>query len=131
MTIKKVVGEPKVFGIEIDYSDLVNAAVGAQLPVTIHDIIPEGWECYQVEVRTITAFNGAGTRALDIGVTGAGTGIFTGLDVKAAAIKAPSVTRYLSTAPIAIVATLTTGTDNPTAGKMLITLFLAPIRREN
>lgn len=131
MTIKKVVGDPKVFSVELDYNDLLTTTFGAQGAITVHDLIPEGWEVYGVEVRTLTSFNGSGTRALDLGVTGAPTAIFTGLDVKSAAIKAPTVTRYLSTAPVAIIATLTTGTDNPTAGKLLITLFLAPLRREN
>ena len=131
MTIKAVVGEEHTFSYEVDYTDLVNAAVGAQSAVTIHEILPEGWGIQDIRVETITAFNGSGTRALDMGVTGAATAFFTGLDVKAAGIKAPTVVKYRSTAPAAIIATLTTATDNPTAGKVLITITLQLMRREN
>lgn len=131
MTIKKVVGEPKTFSVELDYSDLLTTTFGAQGAITIHDLIPEGWGIASGRVETITAFNGSGTRALDLGVTGSATAIFSGLDVKSAGIKAPTFTRYRSTTPVAIIATLTTGTDNPTAGKLLVTFTLEPLRREN
>ncbi|MCK9496113.1 MAG: hypothetical protein M0R75_11550 [Dehalococcoidia bacterium] len=132
MSIRNTIGEMRSFAKVIDFSDLANkAAFGAQDPVTIHDILPEGWRIYDVEVETLVAFNGSGTRVLDLGVTGAAEAIFADLDVKAAALKNPTVTKYRAAGPnLGIIATLTTATDQPTAGKVSIEILAYPAVRE-
>lgn len=131
MAKQAVVNELRTLSYVLEYSDLVNAAVGVQDGVEIHEILPEGWEVSDAEVETEVAFNGTGTRALDLGVTGDGDAIIDGLDVKAAGIKAPTVVKYRAASAIAVIANLITATDNPTAGTIRITLFLAQVRREN
>lgn len=131
MTKQAVVNEVRTVSYVLEYSDLVNAAAGTQGSVDIHEILPAGWEVFDVDVETEVEFNGAGTRVLDLGVTGSANAIVNDLDIKAAAIKNPTVTPYRATAPVAITATLITASDNPTAGRLRITLFLVQVRREN
>lgn len=130
MTIRNTIGELRSFSKKLTYADLVNTVFGAQAPVTIHEILPEGWRIYDVEVETTTAFNGSGARALDLGVTGSGEAIFADLDIKGAGLKNPTVTKFRSSESVAIIATLTTGTDNPTAGEVSIEILAYPAMRE-
>ncbi|MCK9495195.1 MAG: hypothetical protein M0R75_06830 [Dehalococcoidia bacterium] len=129
--METVVNEVRTIAKRISYDELLTTTFGAQGSVTIHEILPEGWAIDDVRVETEVAFNGSGTRVLDLGVTGSAEAIFANLDVKAQGIKAPSVTKYRATAPVAVIATLTTATDNPTAGVVLITLKLVQVRRED
>lgn len=116
--------------IDVVADGLVNKAFGAQDPVVIHEILPEGWRVYDVGIETVTDLNGSGTRTLEVGVTGDPNAIVTTEDVDGAGEKTPTVIQYRATAPIAITATLTTGTANPTAGVLLVTLYLAHVKSE-
>ncbi len=129
--METTIGEIRSFSKKLSFAELANkAAAGAQDPVTIHDILPEGWRIYDVEVETLTSFNGSGTRVLDLGVAGSPEAIFADLDVKAAALKNPTVTKYRSSDSVAIIATLTTATDQPTAGEISIEILAYPAKRE-
>jgi len=128
--MRNTISELRTFSKVLDASDLVNKAAGAQDSVVIHDILPAGWRVYDVEVETIEAFNGSGTRVLDLGVTGSAEAIFADLDIKAAALKNPTVTKYRSAAPVAVIATLTTATDNPTAGRVSVEILAYRALRE-
>ena len=99
-----VANEVRTFSYRATVADLVTTAVGAQGEVTLHQLLADGWESHDVDVETLVAFDGAGPRVLDVGIAGAPTQMITALDVKAAAIKAPTVTRYRSSAPIAMAA---------------------------
>jgi len=123
-------GTLQTYSYEFGYADLLTTTFGAQGAIELHDILPEGWEVYDVDVETTTSFNGSGARTLDIGPSGNGDGIIDGLDVKAAGIKSPTVVRYRSTASTQLVLNLITGTDNPTAGAIRVTLILMHVAKE-
>jgi len=95
--------------------------IGSGTLVTLIDRLPEGWSVRAVQVRregTIT--NAGGTTVLDIGVTGAESGIVNDLDLEGSGVAwlAPTVVRYDSVAPIAVVARVITATAaaSPVAG---------------
>jgi hypothetical protein len=115
--------------IRLTAADLVNAAVGAQDAVVIYNL-SEGWEVESAVVETEEDPGGTGTRTLSLGITGAATTFFSALDVEATGYKAPTVARYRATAPTDIIATLTTGTSNPTTGVIRITLILHKVAKE-
>lgn len=128
--MENIVNELRTISKRIQATELVNAAFGAQAPVVIHDILPEGWAVDDVRVETEVDLNGVGTRVLDIGVPGSLEAIAADINVDGAGIKTPTVVKYRATAPVPIVATLTTGTSNPTEGVLLITLKLIQVKRE-
>lgn len=128
--VSVVVNEVRTISYHLDYADLVNKAFGAQDPVPLHPILPAGWMVDRVTAETTTAFNGSGTRALAIGSQGTGNNIVSALDIKAAAMKTVTTVPYRATESIPLTATLTTGTDNPTAGRVRVTLHLVQVERE-
>ena len=86
--------------------------------ITLIDLLPEGWSVRAAQVRrdgTIT--NGTGTTVVDIGVEGDEDAIVDGLDIEGSGIAwlSPTVVRYDSVAPIAVVARVVTATAAPSA----------------
>jgi len=93
-------------------------ATGAGNLVTLVDVLPEGWSVRNVDIRRegdITS--GTGTVAVDVGVTDDEDAIVAAEDIEGSGVGwvGPTVTRYDSVAPIAVVARVTTATANPSA----------------
>jgi len=86
--------------------------------VELIDLLPEGWSVREVQIRrdgTIT--NGTGTTVVSVGVTGDEDAIVDDLDIEGSGIAwlSPTVVRYDSVAPIAVVARVVTATAAPSA----------------
>lgn len=123
-------GPFQTYSYTYDYDELVTGTAGTQDAVRLHDILPPGWEVREVEIETETAFNGSGTRTINIGVTGDPDAIVAAQDVKAAGFHEPTVVKYRATESIQVTAQLVTATDSPTAGRVRVSLVLMHVAKE-
>lgn len=129
----QAINEVRTWSYLLGYEELLSGAFGTQDSVVIHPIMPPGWLIDAVGVETVEAFNGAGTRTFDLGtsIPDNGDAIIDGLDVKAAGIKDPTVFKNRVEASTPIVGNLITGTDNPTTGKLRVTIVAMQVMREH
>lgn len=126
--------ESRTIQFTADDLGFTTALLGNGTLVTLVEYLPAGWSVKGASVRTDgTITNGAGTTVLNVGVTAAETAIINGLDIEGAAgWKSPSVTRYESAAPIAVVARVVTATAAATAvAGLTISVELVKIGRES
>lgn len=128
-----VVNERRTFSRTLDVSELVNADVGAQGVVTLHEILPAGWAIIGAYYHTDVAFNGSGARTLNVGIPGTTTRIVSAQDIKAASSGTPATmldTAFLATAPTRITTNLVTADNNPTAGQVTVFIEAVQMKRE-
>lgn len=112
--------------------------VGAGTVVELVDYIPEGWSVKEINVKRLgTITNGSGTTVLSVGTDGdSGTNnVVTATDIEGSGAgwvaTQTNLTRYDSTAPIALEALITTATAAASAVAGLgFEIILAKIGRE-
>lgn len=128
-----VIDEKRTFSRTLDVSVLVNAAVGAQGAVMLHEKLPDGWAVVAVRHHTDVAFNGSGARTLNVGIPGTTTRIVNGANVKSASAGTPvlaTTVGFLASAPTEITVNLVTADDNPTAGQVTVLIEAVKMKRE-
>lgn len=127
----EAIAEKKTYSISLYAADLVTTSVGAQGIIELPLVVAPGWAVTQLRAETIADFTETGTRTLNVGVPGTATALASAINVDGAGIKSVTLTQYRATSSTPITVQLTTATNNPLTGHVVLTFELTQVLREN